>query len=87
MSKNLSIPIFAPLRQCRELDEKLEIGTAPLRALAYVREIQRNRADWTAHYRVGVFATLTNSYALVAVGASENFYRYDCASGGNTYAG
>jgi translation initiation factor 6 (eIF-6) len=24
---------------------------------------------------VGVFATLTNSYALVAVGASENFYR------------
>jgi len=27
-------------------------------------------------HRVGVFATLTNSYALVAVGASENFYRY-----------
>ena len=26
--------------------------------------------------RVGVFATLTNSYALVAQGASENFYRY-----------
>lgn len=26
--------------------------------------------------RVGVFSTLTNSYALVAVGASENFYRY-----------
>ena len=25
--------------------------------------------------RVGVFSTLTNSYALVAVGASENFYR------------
>ena len=25
--------------------------------------------------RVGVFATLTNSYALVAIGASENFYR------------
>jgi hypothetical protein len=25
--------------------------------------------------RVGVFATLTNSYALTAVGASENFYR------------
>lgn len=30
----------------------------------------------TLTYRVGVFATLTNSYALVAVGASENFYRY-----------
>lgn len=26
--------------------------------------------------RVGVFSTLTNSYALVALGASENFYRY-----------
>lgn len=26
--------------------------------------------------RVGVFATLTNSYAIVAIGASENFYRY-----------
>jgi translation initiation factor 6 (eIF-6) len=26
--------------------------------------------------RVGVFATLTNAYALVAVGASENFYRF-----------
>jgi hypothetical protein len=33
---------------------------------------------YTDHFcarRVGVFATLTNSYALVAVGASENFYR------------
>ena len=27
--------------------------------------------------RVGVFSTLTNSYALVAIGASENFYRYE----------
>lgn len=27
-------------------------------------------------FRVGVFSTLTNSYALVAVGASENFYRF-----------
>jgi len=26
--------------------------------------------------RVGVFSRLTNSYALVAIGASENFYRY-----------
>jgi hypothetical protein len=30
--------------------------------------------------RVGVFSTLTNSYALVAVGASENFYRYASTS-------
>lgn len=28
----------------------------------------------TLQFRVGVFSTLTNSYALVAVGASENFY-------------
>jgi hypothetical protein len=27
-------------------------------------------------HRVGVFSTLTNAYAIVAVGASENFYRY-----------
>lgn len=26
--------------------------------------------------RVGVFATLTNAYAIVAIGASENFYRF-----------
>lgn len=26
-------------------------------------------------HRVGVFATLTNAYAVVAIGASENFYR------------
>lgn len=26
-------------------------------------------------YRIGVFANLTNSYSLVSVGASENFYR------------
>jgi hypothetical protein len=32
-------------------------------------------ADSSCATRVGVFATLTNSYALVAVGASENFYR------------
>jgi hypothetical protein len=35
----------------------------------------RNEADIVLS-RVGVFSTLTNSYALVAVGASENFYRY-----------
>lgn len=33
--------------------------------------------ELTGHFfcSVGVFATLTNSYALVALGASENFYR------------
>lgn len=30
----------------------------------------------TDNYRVGVFATLTNSYALVATGGSMNFYRF-----------
>lgn len=35
-----------------------------------------NRADTGRLDSVGVFATLTNSYAIVAIGASENFYRY-----------
>ena len=34
------------------------------------------RAQFENSNEVGVFSTLTNSYALVAVGASENFYRY-----------
>lgn len=34
------------------------------------------RAAFENSNEVGVFSTLTNSYALVAVGASENFYRY-----------
>lgn len=33
-----------------------------------------NVTDHDAISRIGVFATLTNSYALTAVGASENFY-------------
>lgn len=32
--------------------------------------------DVSDHVRVGVFATLTNSYALVATGGSMNFYRF-----------
>lgn len=44
--------------------------------MVIIRDIKSNRrADiFFALYRVGVFSTLTNSYALVAVGASENFY-------------
>ncbi|KAJ2985900.1 hypothetical protein NUW58_g5288 [Xylaria curta] len=34
------------------------------------------RAQFENSNEVGVFATLTNSYALTAIGASENFYRY-----------
>lgn len=29
---------------------------------------------------IGVFAKLTNAYCLVAIGGSENFYRFDCIS-------
>ena len=32
------------------------------------------RATTNYIIRVGVFSTLTNGYALVAIGASENFY-------------
>lgn len=31
-------------------------------------------ADKVLDHRVGVFSTLTNAYAIVAIGASENFY-------------
>ncbi|KAH8196360.1 hypothetical protein TruAng_009472 [Truncatella angustata] len=34
------------------------------------------RAQFENSNEIGVFSTLTNSYALTAVGASENFYRY-----------
>lgn len=33
------------------------------------------RAQFENSNEVGVFSTLTNAYAIVAVGASENFYR------------
>lgn len=34
------------------------------------------RAAFEKSGEVGCFATLTNSYALVGIGGSENFYRY-----------
>ena len=33
------------------------------------------RAQYENSNEVGVFAILTNSYSLVAIGGSENFYR------------
>lgn len=41
-----------------------------------MEETRKRIEERLTRYRVGVFSTLTNSYALVAVGASENFYRY-----------
>jgi translation initiation factor 6 (eIF-6) len=35
------------------------------------------RAAFEKSGEIGCFATLTNSYALVALGGSENFYRYN----------
>ena len=44
--------------------------------MVMVREVKEIITDGDAGFsRVGVFATLTNAYAIVAVGASENFYR------------
>ena len=68
--------------------QSLEIPTEALKhhhgSPRTVRELQRVSpspkllaGSWqrlTAILRVGVFSTLTNSYALVAIGASENFY-------------
>jgi hypothetical protein len=45
-------------------------------------EYEASSSSWKytdAAIRVGVFSTLTNSYAIVAIGASENFYRYSPA--------
>lgn len=39
-----------------------------------VNPTMRGRKSLTSNCRVGVFSTLTNAYALVAIGASENFY-------------
>jgi hypothetical protein len=41
------------------------------------------RVQFENNNEVGVFSKLTNSYCLVAVGGSENFYRFVCAE----YAG
>ena len=35
------------------------------------------RAAFEKSGEVGCFATLTNAYALVGIGGSENFYRYN----------
>lgn len=35
------------------------------------------RAQFEGNNEVGVFAKLTNAYCLVAIGGSENFYRYE----------
>ena len=34
------------------------------------------RAQFEGNNEIGVFAKLTNAYCLVAIGGSENFYRY-----------
>lgn len=34
------------------------------------------RVQFENNNEVGVFAKLTNNYCLVAIGGSENFYRY-----------
>jgi len=34
------------------------------------------RAAFEKSGEIGCFATLTNSYCLVGIGGSENFYRY-----------
>lgn len=43
-----------------------------LKALLYIMAV---RAQFENSNEIGVFSLLTNSYCLVAVGGSENFYR------------
>ena len=35
------------------------------------------RAQFEGNNEIGVFSKLTNAYCLVAIGGSENFYRYE----------
>merc|ERR1711900_135166 len=49
------------------------MGTFPTNN-THTTAIMAVRAAFENSNEVGVFSTLTNSYALVAVGASENFY-------------
>ncbi len=42
---------------------------------SHLHAVHGGIANKTCYCSVGVFATLTNSYALVSIGASENFYR------------
>lgn len=57
---SLSVPLFS---------------TLPPPSIRTARnEYSRLTSFFFPPHRVGVFSTLTNSYALVAVGASENFY-------------
>ena len=36
-----------------------------------------SRVQFEGNNEIGVFAKLTNSYCLVAIGGSENFYRFN----------
>ena len=37
------------------------------------------RTNFENNNEIGVFAKLTNSYCLVAIGGSANFYRFVCS--------
>jgi hypothetical protein len=74
-------PIFSPL----DITNKASHQTIHHGCTRAIRELERVRdergkctspAVTNRWRRVGVFSTLTNAYAIVAVGASENFYRY-----------
>ena len=53
------------------------IQTASERQVKSFRSLMAVRAAFEKSGEVGVFATLTNSYALVGIGGSENFYRHN----------
>lgn len=66
----------------RPLLEKLEKGTMAQRMLleCFVWLMYHLGCQFENSNDVGVFSKLTNSYCLVAIGGSENFYRYAQAS-------
>ncbi|KAJ9500594.1 Eukaryotic translation initiation factor 6 [Exophiala xenobiotica] len=65
------LPLFA--HSSRQL-LFLSKASRSLRQNSFVVSIMAVRAQFENSNEVGVFANLTNSYCLVAIGASENFY-------------
>jgi len=73
MHPPIVLPIASPSRETRKGERKKTRHVSPPSQTPHKHSTKANPPSLSPH-RVGVFSTLTNSYALVALGASENFY-------------
>lgn len=77
-------------RKCLKARKKVNGGDPPTSGQMTKKTSQSNvctvslsvGAQFENNNEIGVFAMLTNSYCLVAIGGSENFYRYQIPSTG-----